>query len=576
MLNLLSSFHFTYSLLVTLMLRILHSLPRVHKYLLLPVATMVTVLGAHKLIETLDTQDVSPISKSIAIDLAGADMRATGSMTMPTPGTDTAQAPLSSASLDAEQQAILATGDIPLAALKPSEIVDINFDMPTLLTDETYHPKADAAGPVVALAPVAVKTAEAVIGTATDEQAGGTSYDDLSVDPVELGESPTLQTELAAKEVYVPEWQTYTVQAGDTFAVMAERSLGLGYSETTRIIKSLPDKRVLTHWRIGDSFDYKLDEEGNLLALRIMKDARRGFMVKRNADDTDFNVAKIEKATQATQRMFAGEVSGSFSLSAESTGLGVADVTQLTQVLGKKIDFRRDTRKGDKFQVLVESDMIEGTSTDSRILAARYEGARKSLTVVRNSSDGRYYTPDGKGLDPAFNRYPLAHKARISSPFNLSRRHPVTGRISPHKGTDFAVRVGTPVLSTADGVVELVGNHPLAGRYLVLRMDNGYKTRYLHLSQPLVKKGERVTMGEKIALSGNTGRSTGPHLHYEVMVNNRQVNAMRVQLPNNNSLSGKALASFKRESQNMLAKLEAADNTGAIAKTSTASHGDES
>ena len=116
----------------------------------------------------------------------------------------------------------------------------------------------------------------------------------------------------------------------------------------------------------------------------------------------------------------------------------------------------------------------------------------------------------------------------------------------------------------------------LAGRYLVLRMDNGYKTRYLHLSRPLVKKGERVTMGEKIALSGNTGRSTGPHLHYEVMVNNRQVDAMRVQLPNNKSLSGKALANFKRQSENMLAKLEAADNTGAIAKASTPSQGDES
>ncbi len=557
------------------MLRILHSLPRVHKYLLLPVATMVTVLGAHKLIETLDAQDVSPSSKSIAIDLASADTTpATISMMMPV--TDTAPAPPSAESLDAEQQAILATGDVPLAALKPSEIVDIDFDMPTLLTDDTYHPDAEAAGPVVALAPAAVKTAEAVIATATDEQPGGTSYDDLSVDPVELGESPTLQTELAVKEVYVPEWQTYTVQAGDTFAVMAERSLGLGYSETTRIIKSLPNKRVLTHWRVGDSFDYKLDESGDLLALRIMKDARRGFMIKHDESNDTFNVANIEKATQATQRMFAGTVSGSFSLSAESTGLGVADVSQLTQVLGKKIDFRRDTRKGDKFQVLVESDMIEGTSTDSRILAARYEGARKSVTVVRNTKDGRYYTPDGKGLDPAFNRFPLASKARISSPFNLNRRHPITGRISPHKGTDFAVRVGTPVLSTADGVVELVGNHPLAGRYLVLRMDNGYKTRYLHLSQPLVKKGERVSMGEKIALSGNTGRSTGPHLHYEVMVNNRQVDAMRVQLPNSKSLSGKALASFKRESQNMLAKLEAADNTGAIAKTSAPTRGDES
>lgn len=558
------------------MLRILHSFPRVHKYLLLPVATMVTVLGAHKLLETLDSQEISPASRHLAIDLANASSEVTNALPVAIAHAQQTPAPLATASLDAGHQALSAAGEVPLSALTPSEVIDVDFDMPVMLTDANYPAGEAEPGPIVALAPSAVKTAEAVIATATDEQAGGTSYDDLSVDPVELGESPTLQTELAAKEVYVPEWQTYTVQAGDTFAVMAERSLGLGYRETTRIIKSLPDKRVLTHWRIGDSLDYKLDEDGNLLALRIMKDARRGFMVKRDPQQDFFSVAKIEKATQATQRLFAGTVSGSFSLSAEATGLGVADVTQLTQVLGKKIDFRRDTRKGDKFQVLVESDMIDGTSTDSRILAARYEGTRKSLTVVRNAADGRYYTPDGKGLDPAFNRYPLAHKARISSPFNLSRRHPVTGRISPHKGTDFAVRVGTPVLSTADGVVELVGNHPLAGRYLVLRMDNGYKTRYLHLSRPLVKKGERVKMGEKIALSGNTGRSTGPHLHYEVMVNNRQVDAMRVQLPNNKSLSGKALAAFKRESQNMLAKLEAADNTGAIAKASTPTGSDES
>lgn len=558
------------------MLRIIHSLPRVHKYLLLPVATMVTVLGAHKLLETLDSQEISPASRHLAIDLANASSEVTNALPVAIAHAQQTPAPLATASLDAGHQALSAAGEVPLSALTPSEVIDVDFDMPVMLTDANYPAGEAEPGPIVALAPSAVKTAEAVIATATDEQAGGTSYDDLSVDPVELGESPTLQTELAAKEVYVPEWQTYTVQAGDTFAVMAERSLGLGYRETTRIIKSLPDKRVLTHWRIGDSLDYKLDEDGNLLALRIMKDARRGFMVKRDPQQDSFSVAKIEKATQATQRLFAGTVSGSFSLSAEATGLGVADVTQLTQVLGKKIDFRRDTRKGDKFQVLVESDMIDGTSTDSRILAARYEGTRKSLTVVRNAADGRYYTPDGKGLDPAFNRYPLAHKARISSPFNLSRRHPVTGRISPHKGTDFAVRVGTPVLSTADGVVELVGNHPLAGRYLVLRMDNGYKTRYLHLSRPLVKKGERVKMGEKIALSGNTGRSTGPHLHYEVMVNNRQVDAMRVQLPNNKSLSGKALAAFKRESQNMLAKLEAADNTGAIAKASTPTGSDES
>ncbi len=99
-------------------------------------------------------------------------------------------------------------------------------------------------------------------------------------------------------------------------------------------------------------------------------------------------------------------------------------------------------------------------------------------------------------------------------------------------------------------------NHPLAGKYIVIRHDNGYVTRYLHLSKALVKPGERVKMGEEIALSGNTGRTTGPHLHYEILVNNRQVDAMRVKLPDSQKLTGKALAAFKRQSENLLAKLD--------------------
>ncbi|MDG4813664.1 M23 family metallopeptidase, partial [Hydrogenovibrio sp. 3SP14C1] len=92
-------------------------------------------------------------------------------------------------------------------------------------------------------------------------------------------------------------------------------------------------------------------------------------------------------------------------------------------------------------------------------------------------------------------------------------------------GTDFAMPIGTPIIAPANGRVERVGNHHAAGRYIVIRHDNGYRTRYLHLSQPMVSQGQRVDMGERIALSGNTGRSTGPHLHYEVIVNNSPVNA---------------------------------------------------
>lgn len=145
--------------------------------------------------------------------------------------------------------------------------------------------------------------------------------------------------------------------------------------------------------------------------------------------------------------MFSGTVNGSFALSAQSTGLSSAEVSELTSVLSKKLDFRRDARAGDQFRVLVESDMIDGHSMDSKVLAAEYEGQRMNLTVVRNSADDHFYTPDGNSLDPAFDRYPFQGHYRISSPFNLRRHHPVTGRISPHKAPTSpcaAARPSTP------------------------------------------------------------------------------------------------------------------------------------
>jgi len=213
--------------------------------------------------------------------------------------------------------------------------------------------------------------------------------------------------------------------------------------------------------------------------------------------------------------------------------------------------------------VLVESDMIDGETLDSRVLAVQYNGERMDLTVVRNVTDDNFYTPEGGSLDPAFSRHPFEGSYRLSSNYNPRRKHPVTGRISPHNGTDFAMPIGTPVTAPANGVVERVSNHHAAGRYIVVRHDNGYRTRYLHLSRPLVNQGERVTMGERIALSGNTGRSTGPHLHYEVIVNNSPVNAMTVALPENTSLSGDTLIAFQSQAAPILATLESGE-TGPV------------
>ncbi|MGL5609064.1 MAG: peptidoglycan DD-metalloendopeptidase family protein, partial [Aeromonas veronii] len=154
------------------------------------------------------------------------------------------------------------------------------------------------------------------------------------------------------------------------------------------------------------------------------------------------------------------------------------------------------------------------------------------------------YDGQGNSLERGFRRYPTHSRYRISSNFNPARKHPVTGMVRPHEGTDFAVPVGTPVLATGDGIVQKATSHPLAGTYIVIKHGRTLSTRYLHLSKLLVKTGQRVKMGDKIGLSGNTGRSTGAHLHYELRINNRPVNAMTAKLPMAEPLSGKERRQF--------------------------------
>ncbi|WP_062374758.1 peptidoglycan DD-metalloendopeptidase family protein [Halomonas sp. KX33721] len=548
------------------MLRILHSLPRTHKLLLLPVATMVTVLGAQKLITTYDdlNQPQTPL-ESVLVPLPSDSAPGVPSLRQE-------RAPVAEA-IDRASRALDATREhIPLSELAATEIVDLDVITSAEASMASEAEPRDAQSQVAlhegALDDGALHMA-IVLGTITSgmlnvddsvEIADATSYEDYGVELYEDDVS-FLELELAAEEPFVPEWETHIVEPGETFAVLAQNELGLGYSEVLALLDDLPDPRMLTHWRAGHSFDYQVDETGRLLALRMMKNTREGVLLERDSDQ--YAITAIERQGEPVQRLYAGSVTGSFARSAQATGLSSSSVTELTRILQKKLDFRRDSRRGDQFQVLVESDMIDGETLDSRVLAVKYDGERMDLTVVRNTTDDNFYTPEGSSLDPAFARHPFEGNYRLSSNFNPRRLHPVTGRVSPHNGTDFAMPIGTPITAPANGRVERVGNHHAAGRYIVVRHDNGYRTRYLHLSQPLVSQGERVTMGDRIALSGNTGRSTGPHLHYEVIVNNTPVNAMTVELPENTSLSGDTLIAFQRQAEPMLAALESGE-TGTI------------
>ncbi|MGM0701341.1 MAG: peptidoglycan DD-metalloendopeptidase family protein [Pseudomonadota bacterium] len=570
------------------MLRILHSLPRTHKLLLLPVATMVTVLGAQKIVSIVeDSRSPDPVADTHFLPLSPESRPGL-------PSLDTEHLPVADAIAVASQALDATRETIPLSQLVPSEIVDLEISARNDESDleATAEPLTAGLSPTHQegdIAPAQIDDAALhialVLGTLTSgmlddavmagEDTPATSYDDVSDEELALfDDGPIiLEEEIVASEPFVPEWETYTVEPGDTFAVLAQKRLGLGYGEAMELLESLPEPRLLTHWRPGSQFEYQLDEEGSLALLRVMKSGREGVILER-ADEA-FDVATIERTGEAAQRLFAGTVSGSFVRSAQATGLSINEVSQVSRLLEKKLDFRRDTRRGDEFQVLVESDVIDGENYDSRVLAVQYLGERMNLTVVRNSDDSNFYTPDGQSLDAAFRRHPFDGSYRLSSSFNLNRKHPVTGRISPHKGTDFAMPIGTPIVSPADGRIEKVGNHPLAGRYVVIRHDNGYRTRYLHLSRQLVSRGERVTMGERIALSGNTGRSTGPHLHYEVHVENHPVDAMQVSLPESKSLTGEALAAFQSEAEPLLATLESGETGPVVARADSERNTDD-
>ncbi len=217
-------------------------------------------------------------------------------------------------------------------------------------------------------------------------------------------------------------------------------------------------------------------------------------------------------------------------------GLTALEAQTVTRMFKGRMSMSR-LQPGDEIRVLFSSSK-KGAQINAVSIKSRRHGR---VNAFRNIRDNRYY--DDHGLETTssgkFSRYPIAGPIRITSQFNPYRRHPISGRVRPHNGTDFGVPTGTPVYAPADGVVERATYQSAAGYYIVLKHRGAYSTVYMHLSRILVKPGDKIKANQRIALSGNTGGSTGPHLHYELRINNRPVNAMRVTLPSSTSYSNR-------------------------------------
>ena len=319
-----------------------------------------------------------------------------------------------------------------------------------------------------------------------------------------------------------------TISAGDTLSEIFSNE-GLSAAVLQELLEADKEYLRLGNLVPGQTVQLLISPSNELLSLKVIIDRIHTltFVLKDGVYVSDLEVKKGEWRNS----YYKGSVTGSFYLSAKKSGLSASQIQQVSGALQEKFDFNRQLRAGDTFHVLVAKQYIDGVySFVSEVLAIIIKTKSHNYTAFLHE-DGRYYDENGKGLTKAYRRYPINVKARISSRFNPRRLHPVTGRIRPHNGTDFAVVVGTRVYAVGDGVVTRAAYHPAAGNYIVIKHGRKYTSRFLHLSKILVRPGERVEMGQLIGRSGNTGRSTGAHLHYEFHVYNKPVDPMKVDLP---------------------------------------------
>ncbi len=337
---------------------------------------------------------------------------------------------------------------------------------------------------------------------------------------------------------------SYVIKKGDNLSLIYER-LGFPYNDLLKVMESDVNFLMLDTLKPGNRLLFWRQEGSNRLQKMALEFNIADKVSYTRYSDDAFEYKDISIPGEWKLEPFVGEVHGSFSVSANKVGVGSVEIDQINNLLKDKIDFSRDLRAGDQFEIVQNRQYVGNELTGKReVQAIRIHNRGRVVTAFLHT-DGQFYDKDGKSLQRAFQRYPVNSRYRISSSFNPRRKHPVTGRTSPHNGTDFATPIGTPVYSTGDGKVILTRNHPYAGKYIVLQHGSTYKTRYLHLSKILVQKGQRVSRGQRIALSGNTGRSTGPHLHYEFIIRNRPVNAMTANIPMAGSVPEKEMAAFK-------------------------------
>ena len=367
-------------------------------------------------------------------------------------------------------------------------------------------------------------------------------------DRVEIVEEPALPA--LASVVFMPEDYGAaeplqriddTLKRRETLSGMMDR-LGLERASANQALLSLVNAGFLDARKTQAGLAVSAHLDGaQLTALTIDIEPGRRLISKR-VGEGEFHPVELKSKLQRVPKQIVGTVTTSLYHDARQLGAGDQQVVDFASVFSYDVDFQREVHPGDRFEMVYDSFVdergIEIRRGDVHYAALSGPVIDKGFYRFTTPDDGvtDYFQYNGESATRFLMKTPI-NGARLSSHFG-KRRHPISGYTRLHKGTDFAAPTGTPIYAAGHGVVERASRYGGYGHYIRIRHANGYKTAYAHLSRYArgIRSGKRVRQGDVIGYVGSTGASTGPHLHYEVYINGKAVNAMRLKLPTGRKL----------------------------------------
>jgi murein DD-endopeptidase MepM/ murein hydrolase activator NlpD len=359
------------------------------------------------------------------------------------------------------------------------------------------------------------------------------------------------QFEPAAREM-----RQASVQRNETLSAVLDR-IGAPREEANGAVYAAGRLLDLRDMRPGDDVTAWVETNPSdgavrLMGLSLRPEVERQVLISRNLDGA-WTTHELKTKLSSGHNLVAGDIETSIYETALALGAQDQQVVDYADIFGYDIDFQREMQPGDHFEIFYETfDDERGAPVKAgNVLYASIDGAALTKTFYRfMPSDDRqvdYFDEKGQSAKKFLMKTPI-NGARLSSSFG-SRKHPVLGYTKMHKGTDFAAPRGTPIYAAGNGVIERIGPWSTFGNYIKIQHANGYETAYAHMNGFArgLRKGSHVRQGQVIGYVGTTGRSTGPHLHYEVYINGQAKNAMALKLPTGRKLDGAQLEGFLAE-----------------------------